>query len=149
MITRRGAFLGAGAALLLGTRAGAAPAVSGPVRHEVFVRLSTQEMRVLLDGREDAVWPVSTARRGKVTPVGSWSPDFLSRAHRSSLYGGAPMPFSVFFHGNYAIHGTTELDKLGRPASAGCVRLAPENAEILFERVRADGLRSMRITIVA
>ena len=74
MITRRGAFLGAGAALLLGTRAGAAPAVSGPVRHEVFVRLSTQEMRVLLDGREDAVWPVSTARRGKVTPVGSWSP---------------------------------------------------------------------------
>ena len=57
------------------------------------------------------------------------------------------MPFAIFFNGNYAIHGTTEVERLGRPASAGCVRLDPGNAEVLFERVRADGLRSMRITI--
>lgn len=149
MITRRKALMGAGATLLLGAEAGAAPAVRGPVRHEVIVSLTTQEMRVLLDGRLDAVWPVSTARAGKRTPTGSWSPDFLSRNHRSSLYGGAPMPFSIFFHGNYAVHGTTEVENLGRPASAGCVRLATGNAEILFERVRTDGLRSMRITISA
>lgn len=149
MITRREALLGAGATLLLGAEAGAAPAVRGPVRHEVLVSLAAQEMRVLLDGLLDAVWPVSTARAGKRTPTGSWSPDFLSRNHRSSLYGGAPMPFSIFFHGNYAIHGTTEVGKLGRPASAGCVRLETGNAKVLFERVRADGLRSMRITISA
>ena len=100
----------------------------------------------VLDGRLDAVWPVSTARAGKRTPTGSWSPDFLSRNHRSSLYGGAPMPFAIFFHGNYAIHGTTEAEKLGRPASAGCVRLETGNARVLFERARTDGLRSMRIT---
>lgn len=149
MITRRATLLGAGSALLFGAGAQAAPAVRGPVRHEVIVSLAAQEMWVLLDGWLGAVWPVSTARAGKRTPTGSWSPNFLSRNHRSSLYGGAPMPFSIFFHGNYAIHGTTEVDKLGRPASAGCVRLAPENAKILFERVRADGLRSMRIRILA
>lgn len=149
MITRREALLGAGATLLLGAEAGAAPAVRGPVRHEVLVSLAAQEMRVLLGGRLDAVWPVSTARADKRTPTGSWSPDFLSRNHRSSLYGGAPMPFSIFFRGNYAIHGTTEVEKLGRPASAGCVRLETGNAMVLFERVRTDGLRSMRITISA
>lgn len=148
MIRRRDLLIGAAVALF-GTGALAAPAVSGPVRHEVFVSLAAQEMRVLLDGRLDAVWPVSTARAEKRTPTGSWSPDFLSRNHRSSLYGGAPMPFSIFFHGNYALHGTTEVDKLGRPASAGCIRLETGNAKVLFERVRMDGLRSMRITIIA
>lgn len=149
MITRRTLFLGAGSSLLFGEAAQAAAPVKGPVRHEVLVSLAAQEMRVLLDGRVDAVWPVSTARRGKVTPKGSWSPDFLSRNHRSSLYGGAPMPFAIFFHGNFAIHGTTEIRRLGQPASAGCVRLDPKHAEVLFERARADGLRQMRITISA
>jgi len=147
MITRRTTLLGAGSALLVGTGAQAAAPVRGPVRHEVFVSLGSQEMRVLLDGRLDQVWPVSTARPGKVTPKGAWSPNFLSRHHRSSLYGGAPMPFSIFFHGNFAIHGTTEVGRLGRPASAGCVRLAPENAGVLFGRAEMDGLRQMRITI--
>lgn len=145
MITRRGLFLGAGASLLIGDAAQAAAPVKSPVRHEVLVGLATQEMRVLLD----AVWPVSTARRGKLTPKGSWSPNFLSRHHRSSLYGGAPMPFAIFFHGNFAVHGTKEVGKLGQPASAGCVRLAPENAEVLFDRVERDGLKQMRITITA
>ncbi len=146
MIRRRDVLIGAAVALF-GTGALATPAVRGPVRHELLVSLAAQEMRVLLDGRLDAVWPVSTARTEKRTPTGSWSPDFLSRNHRSSLYGGAPMPFSIFFHGNYAVHGTTEVEKLGRPASAGCIRLETGNAKVLFERVRADGLRSMRITI--
>jgi hypothetical protein len=147
MITRRATLMGAGAALLTGTGAQAAAPVKGPVRHEVFISLGAQEMRVLLDGRLDAIWPVSTARAEKRTPTGSWSPNFLSRNHRSSLYGGAPMPFSIFYHGNYAIHGTTEVGKLGQPASAGCVRLHPDHARTLFDRVREDGLRSMRITV--
>jgi lipoprotein-anchoring transpeptidase ErfK/SrfK len=147
MVNRRTALFGVGAAILFGTGAQAAPPIKGSVRHEVIVSISTQKMRVLLDGKTDAVWPVSTARAGKRTPTGVWSPDFLSRNHRSSLYRGAPMPFAIFFNGNYAIHGTTEVEKLGSPASAGCVRVAAEHAEILFERVRADGLRSMRITV--
>lgn len=33
------------------------------------------------------------------------------------------------------IHGTNRLDELGRPASAGCIRLAPEDVIDLYERV--------------
>lgn len=137
------------AALLIGaTAVQAAPAVSGPVPTEVVVDISDQTMAVYVDGALDAVWPVSTARAGKVTPRGSWSPNFLSRHHRSSLYNNAPMPFAIFYNGNIAIHGTPHVDRLGAPASAGCVRLAPENAEMLFDRVARDGLGSFRVTVI-
>ena len=117
------------------------------MRHEVVVAVSEQVMHVYLDGELDAIWPVSTARAGKVTPRGSWSPNFLSRHHKSSRYKNAPMPFAIFYDGHYAVHGTTQVDKIGRPASAGCVRLENAHAEVLFDRVERDGLRSFRITV--
>src|SRR5579885_3039000 len=48
-----------------------------------------------------------------------------------------PTPF--FFAGGYAIHGTYETRWLGRPASHGCVRLAPGNAALLFHMVQREG----------
>lgn len=134
--------------ILLSGQVAAAPSVKGPVPTEVVVDVSEQSMAVYVDRALDAVWPVSTARAGKVTPRGSWSPNFLSRHHRSSLYNGAPMPFSIFYDGNIAIHGTDQVARLGTPASAGCVRLAPENAEMLFDRVERYGLGSFRITVI-
>ncbi|MBV2360023.1 L,D-transpeptidase [Thalassococcus sp. CAU 1522] len=123
----------------------AAPAWAERVR--VVVDLSDQAMTVIEDGAAVYVWPVSTARPGKCTPVGTYTPYLLKRMHYSTLYDNAPMPWSIFFAGNYAIHGTTQVDKLGTPASAGCVRLAPENAEILFNMVRAAGLSETRVQI--
>lgn len=51
------------------------------------------------------------------------------------------MPHSIFFRGGYAIHGTNAVGALGRPASHGCVRLAPGAAARLFSMVRRDGAR--------
>ena len=45
------------------------------------------------------------------------------------------MPHSVFFTGHYAIHGTNETGRLGRPASHGCVRLHPKHAAVLFNLI--------------
>jgi len=104
-------------------------------------------MTVWQDGILLHQWPVSTARTGKVTPTGLFVPQVLVRDHRSSLYDGAPMPWSIFFSGNYAIHGTTQTDMLGTPASAGCVRLDPTDARTLFELVRAEGLDNVLIDI--
>jgi lipoprotein-anchoring transpeptidase ErfK/SrfK len=115
----------------------------------VRVSIARQMMEVFHEGRKIHEWPVSTARQGKVTPVGIWNgAQWLSRNHRSSLYNGAPMPFSVFYNGNYAIHGTEQVGKLGRPASAGCVRLHTENARILFNMVRAEGKDALRVVVV-
>jgi hypothetical protein len=61
--------------------------------------------------------------------------------HYSRKYHMSPMPHSIFFRGGYAIHGTYAVGALGRPASHGCVRLAPGNAAKLFAMVQKEGAR--------
>lgn len=112
------------------------------------VSLDSQVMHVYHHGQLLYEWPVSTARAGKVTPTGQWRPQWLSRNHRSSRYNNAPMPYSVFYSGHYAIHGTNEISRLGRPASAGCVRLHPDNARKFFEMVRTEGMEQTRVVVV-
>ena len=118
-------------------------------RAEVIARidLSDQEMTVFRDGRELYRWPISTARAGKFTPKGTFLPQTLKRVHYSTIYNGAPMPWSIFFTGNFAVHGTDQIERLGTPASAGCVRLHPDNAEILFNMVLEDGKANTRILV--
>ncbi len=123
----------------------AAPAQADAI--SVFVDISDQRMKVYDGNRLMGDWPVSTARPGKRTPLGTYSPQFLSRNHRSSLYNNAPMPFSIFFNGNYAIHGTDQISRLGNPASAGCVRLHPDNAAKLFSWVQEAGMDATAITV--
>jgi len=124
---------------------GALPAAAD--RLEARIHLSSQTMMVFHEGRLVYHWPVSTARAGKVTPLGTFTAQWLSRHHKSSRYNNAPMPFSIFFHGHYAIHGTDQISRLGEPASAGCIRLHPENAAVLFELARREGLDNTRIVI--
>ncbi|MFC5385496.1 L,D-transpeptidase [Aquamicrobium segne] len=111
------------------------------------VSLSTQTMTVHHRSNVIGRWKVSTARSGKVTPTGSWKAKWLSKNHKSSRYNNAPMPYSVFYNGNYAVHGTNQTSKLGRPASAGCIRLHPKNAAIFFELARREGLNNVKIIV--
>jgi lipoprotein-anchoring transpeptidase ErfK/SrfK len=112
------------------------------------VSVSAQTMHVYRDGQLLHEWPVSTARAGKVTPRGEWTAQWLSRNHRSSRYNNAPMPYAIFYSGHYAIHGTDQISRLGRPASAGCVRLHPDNARMLFSMVLEEGTQNMRVVVV-
>ncbi len=141
----RSPFLALFAALAL-TFAATLPAQAD--RLVARVSISDQVMHVYHHGQLLYEWPVSTARNGKITPTGQWRPQFLSRNHRSSLYNNAPMPYAVFYSGNYAIHGTDQISRLGRPASAGCVRLHPNNARKFFDMVRAEGMAETRVVVV-
>lgn len=111
------------------------------------VSLATQTMRVYVGNTLAHEWPVSTAKRGYKTPTGSYSPYWLDKNHRSRRYNNAPMPYSVFFQGHYAIHGTTESKRLGQRASHGCVRLLTENARILYTLVQQYGKQNTTIVI--
>jgi lipoprotein-anchoring transpeptidase ErfK/SrfK len=113
-----------------------------------LVSVSDQTMKVYHENRLLFTWPVSTAGNGRITPTGNYKPQFLSRNHKSRRYNNAPMPFAIFYSGNYAIHGTTQIKRLGKPASHGCVRLHPDNARILFRMVQAEGMENMRVVIV-
>lgn len=111
------------------------------------VDVSSQTMTVIRHGKVIYQWPVSMARKGKITPRGSYSPQSLSKYHKSSLYNNAPMPYSIFFRGNYAVHGTNQVSRLGRPASAGCVRLKTSNAAKLYALVQKHGFKDTRIVV--
>lgn len=118
-------------------------------RAEVVVAISKSEQRlsVLLDGAEAYRWKISTGRAGHTTPSGTFRPIRLERQWYSHKYDSAPMPWSVFFHGGYAVHGTLEVRQLGRPASHGCVRLKPEQAHTLYSLIQREGADHTRITV--
>ena len=57
------------------------------------------------------------------------------------------MPYSIFYSGNFAVHGTNSVSKLGRPASAGCIRLSKSNASTLFSMAARAGLENTLIVV--
>ena len=111
------------------------------------VDISSQTMTVHKDGRVIHRWKVSTGRSGYRTPTGTYGPKRMHTMWHSRKYQMSPMPYSIFFRGGYAIHGTNYVSKLGRPASHGCVRLHTANAKRLFQLTRQVGPKNMRVRI--
>ncbi|GLK73673.1 L,D-transpeptidase [Ancylobacter dichloromethanicus] len=111
------------------------------------ISLSKQRMEVWVEGVQRHSWPVSTARKGYRTPVGTYRPGRMHKRYFSRKYDNAPMPYAIFFHKGWAIHGTNDLRRLGRPASHGCVRLHPGNAKALFALVTEYGRANTQIVV--
>jgi L,D-transpeptidase-like protein len=110
----------------------------------ISINKAAQRMLVLIDGVPTYNWVISTGVGGGPYD-GAYRPGFMARHWASRKYGMAPMPYSIFFDGNYAIHGTVKVGQLGRRASKGCVRLHPRDAAVLFALV---GKEKANTTIV-
>ena len=130
-------------------------AANGPTaqRLYVFTKQIDGSLHLLHD------WAASTGREGfERSPTGKMLPTFTPagyyqldrhrfyRNHRSGEWR-QPMPYAMFFDRvergsktGLAIHAAIgkEVAALGTRASAGCIRLAPENAHALFDLVRAN-----------
>lgn len=130
-------------------------AEAGPIAQHMFVysRATDGTMSLLYD------WPVSTGREKKEktpsgrktfthTPEGSFKLD-PKRFHKlwKSRAWNADMPWTMFFDlvenggmSGLAIHaaGKGKISQLGRRASGGCIRLAPENAQFLFKKIQDE-----------
>lgn len=115
---------------------------------EVFITVVKSEQRMYVETPYDTyVWDVSTARKGYRTPTGNFQPYMMKKMHYSKKYDNAPMPNSIFFHGGYAIHATYDVKNLGRPASHGCIRLSPRDAQWLYQLVKENGQENTYIRI--
>lgn len=114
---------------------------------KAIIDLSKQRMTVMNGDEVLHVWPISSGRRGYITPNGTYYPQWRARMWRSKQYGGAPMPYSVFFHRGYAVHGTYATGLLGRPASHGCIRLSNKNAATFYKLVDEHGMQSTQIVV--
>jgi lipoprotein-anchoring transpeptidase ErfK/SrfK len=122
-------------------------------RMYVFQKQTDGNLKLLYE------WPVSTGREliemapdgrqeTSFTPQGYYEidPDRMYR-HYYSMQWDQPMPYAMFFNWEkdgyqtgLAIHGAdaADLALLGKRSSAGCVRLNPQNAALLFHLIRAD-----------
>lgn len=114
----------------------------------VVIDKARQEMTVLIDSVARHSWKVSTGTRSYDTPIGTYTARSMNEIWYSKQWDDAPMPHAIFFtRKGHAIHGTAETQKLGRPASHGCVRLAPESASTLFALVKETGLENTEIVL--
>jgi lipoprotein-anchoring transpeptidase ErfK/SrfK len=144
--------IAAAAAAALVLVAGAAMARSNagtePGRIVIEVNKSTQRMTVTVDGEKRYTFKVSTGKTGHTTPSGSFRVLSMKEMHYSRKYDNAPMPNALFFTSvGHAIHATTAVRNLGRPASHGCIRLSPKDAKTLYDLVERTGMRSVKVQI--
>ncbi len=115
---------------------------------DIEVDKVSQHMHVSIDGVDKYDWLVSTGGPGHDTPAGTFHIFRLEKDHFSQEWDNAPMPNSMFFTPmGHAIHGSSHISRLGTRASHGCVRLAPENAAILFDLVQKAGFRNSTVVI--
>lgn len=139
-------------------KAGNGPAAMAPAKSDAApprptyavvarINLTTQQMVVSIDGVVRHSWAVSSGRSDFPTPRGSFRAQWMSRMWYSRKYDLAPMPHAVFFSGGAAIHGTQSTGLLGRPASHGCVRLAPGHAATFYNLVQKHGLARTQVVV--
>lgn len=77
---------------------------------------------------------VSTGTDEHPTPTGSFA---IQSKHRSARMRGEDydvpdVPFTMYYSGNYAIHGAYWHRRFGTPVSHGCTNVAVNHAEWLF-----------------
>src|SRR5471032_1122176 len=136
-------FLVALASLMFFAAAGAAQA-----KVSITVDKNAQLMTVAVDGVERYRWPVSTGNPSHETPNGSFQTFRMEEDHFSKEFDDAPMPHSIFFTKlGHAIHGTDSVNRLGSPASHGCVRLSRANASTLYALVEKEGVLNTTVTL--
>ena len=105
-------------------------------------------MTVAVDGVARYHWPVSTGIPSRETPNGAFRAFRMEEDHYSKEFDDAPMPHAIFFTKvGHAIHGTDSVDRLGPPASHGCVRLSRQHASTLYALVQQQGVLNATVTL--
>ncbi|NKQ40707.1 MAG: L,D-transpeptidase [Sulfurovum sp.] len=114
---------------------------------KIVVDKSQQRIFVYRDLEHIYTFKSSTGRRGYGTRTGTFKPYRITPMHYSRKYYNSPMPWSVFYYGGYAIHGTSSISKLGRPASHGCVRTHPNSARRIYKLIKKYGKKNTTIIV--
>jgi len=114
---------------------------------KIIVDKSIQRIFVYRDLEHLYTFKSSTGKAGHRTQSGIFKPYSLETMHYSRKYYNSPMPWSVFFNGGTAIHGTEDIWHLGRAASHGCVRTHPVSARRIYNLVRRYGKANTTIIV--
>lgn len=123
-----------------------------------YISKSEQKLYLYINQQLQSTWLVSTGLAGSTeTPLLDKHPNgriydsYTSTKYPSGDYRGlGNMPYAVFIHNGFAMHGTTQgnFKKLGQKASHGCIRMHPDNGYIFNRLVRNYGINSVWVQIV-
>ncbi|MCP4770664.1 MAG: L,D-transpeptidase family protein [Planctomycetes bacterium] len=115
-------------------------------------------MALYADGAPIRLYSVSMGKKGKPTPLGSFTfstdlleePIYYPAGGTSVPYGNPDNPLGERWMGfkedrQYGIHGTNSEDTIGSFESGGCIRMHNADAKALFELVGSG----MKVTIYA
>jgi hypothetical protein len=93
--------------------------------------------------RSGRLWNSWLVRGGSAqhkTRVGDWTVFRREHPHRSGIYG-SPMPYSQFFSGGQALHGSRNMMDPYKGHSHGCVNMYVEDARQLWRMTHDRRLR--------
>ncbi|MEA5574673.1 L,D-transpeptidase [Calothrix sp. UHCC 0171] len=101
-----------------------------------WIEINLKEQKLLAWEGNQFVYgtTISTGKRLTPTPTGVFAVQTKLRQARmrGSDYDIPDVPYTMYYDGNYAIHGAYWHNNFGTPVSHGCVNLPPKNALWLF-----------------
>lgn len=100
----------------------------------IEIDLSEQRLRAW-EGEEIVYsFRISTGKRSTPTPTGSFRINSKYRINRmrGRGYDIPDVPYAMYFHRGYAIHGAYWHNRFGTPVSHGCVNLTVTQARKLY-----------------
>jgi len=97
-------------------------------RRPVFATLISSGRRNLQDPERDFPTPPGTYRIREKHVTSTMDGDVAS----DGPYSIEDVPWVMYFHGSYALHGAFWHDSFGNVRSHGCVNMSPEDARALF-----------------
>jgi hypothetical protein len=97
---------------------------------------------------------VSTGSYKHKTPLGLFRirakklhTDMKSGPDDPEPYEVKDVPYAMYFHKAYALHGAYWHDGFGRPRSHGCINLSPEDARLIFDWVAPRTVAGWRTAV--
>lgn len=107
---------------------------SNSANTRIVIDVARQKAFLLIGGEVAIETPVSTARSGKYTPRGSFRVTERVRSGKISTIYGVGMPYWMRLSGS--VYGVHAGYLPGYPASAGCVRLPREAAQLIYDNTK-------------
>lgn len=101
----------------------------------IEVNLTTQRLVAWSGDKPVHAVMVSTGKTATPTRTGVFAVQYKFKTKRmqGDNYDVPGVPFTMFYDGNYAIHGAYWHNRFGTPVSHGCVNVAVDHAEWLFK----------------
>ncbi len=101
----------------------------------IQIDLTTQRLTAWEGGKPVYAIVISSGKKSTPTLTGIFNIQSKQKSSRmkGEDYDVPDVPYTMYYQGNYAIHGAYWHRKFGTPISHGCVNIAPDHAKWLFQ----------------